>query len=243
MISSYSENLPSILEKKERLRVATQIIKVLKVHLGRLDNLVCLDMGCSSGIISNYLAAYFKQVVGVDVDESAIKIAKRGSIKTNLSFQVMTGENLQIKSETVDVVICNQVYNFVDDPKKLMDEIHRVLKKDGVCFFSGRNKLAIIEPQYSLPLLSWLPEKWGEAYLKLSGKSKIYFGKRYLTYWDLKKLVKKFKMIDLTISILRKPETYGFKSLIKYKNFLKMLPLNFLLPFVPNYIWLLKKER
>ncbi len=41
------------------------------------------------------------------------------------------GENLPFKDNSVDFVICNAVLEHVRDPKKIIDEIHRVLKSEG----------------------------------------------------------------------------------------------------------------
>lgn len=237
----YSEGVPKILEEKDRRRIANQILKVLSAELGSLNNLYCLDVGCSSGVIANELSKEFKRVVGIDVDKKAVELAKKMFKKKKLEFGIADGEELNFKSDTFDVVVCNQVYNFVDNPQKLIDEIHRVLKPGGVCFFSARNKLSIIEPQYKLPFLSILPSKIAEKYLQILKKGKVYFGKNYMYHMQLKKLVSKFSVTDYTTKILKDPEKYGFINLMRFKIIANILPLNQAIFVLPNFIWILKK--
>jgi 2-polyprenyl-3-methyl-5-hydroxy-6-metoxy-1,4-benzoquinol methylase len=226
----YSQGVPKILDEKERARVAKQIWGVVSSKITSPKRLNCLDVGSSSGVISNFLAGQFKNVTAVDIDENAIKIAKNKFKKKNLRFMITNIEELEFKSDSFDIIICNQVYNFVENPKKLMSEIHRVLKPNGTCFFGARNKFAIIEPQYNLPFGSWFP-------------SILPFGKKYLSYSELRKLLEKFDIDDYTIKILKNPRKYGFKKLEKYSLLTKYFPLKLFYNLIPNYIWMLEKKQ
>ena len=214
-IRFYSAGVPKILIEEDRARIAKQIQGVLKAHLGTLRALSCLDIGCSSGVITNLLADQFKKVIGIDVDQEALIIARQKYNKKNLKFIEMDGEELNFKNDSFDVVICSQIYNFVNDSNKLMEEIHRVIKLGGVCYFSSRNKYSLIEPQYNLPFLSWLPLKIARFYLKQFSGSDKYFGYKYLSYWGLKKLVSNFRIHDYTLRILMNPQKYNFDKLSK----------------------------
>lgn len=237
----YSQGVPRILDEAERLRIARQIMGVLRANLGKTKNLSCLDVGCSSGVITNFLASYFKSVVGIDVDEPAIKLAQKNYQKQNLKFYQVSDEKIKFADASFDVVVCNQVYNFVDNPPLLMSEIYRVLRPGGICFFSARNKYAIWEPQYNLPFLSWLPAPLAETYLKLTGRGNKFFGKNYLSYWGLRKLVSRFRVEDYTARILENPGKYGFIKLKKYSFFARFLS-DVALPLIPNFIWILEKQ-
>ncbi|MBX4206010.1 glycosyltransferase, partial [Candidatus Microgenomates bacterium] len=228
MSNYYSLGVEKILDQRGRIRIAKQIYRVLLSRLDNTKNLSCLDVGSSSGIISNFLSNYFKKVVGVDIDKHAVAIAKEEFKKRNLEFKTVVDETLPFKDNQFDVVVCNQVYNFVNNPQKLMLEIHRVLKPNGICFFGARNKWAIIEPQYNIPFGSWFPKL-------------LPFGKKYMGYAELKKLVSKFQINDLTIEILRNPNKYGYRNLKRYEKIAKVLPLNFFEFIIPNFIFILKK--
>jgi len=237
----YSNEISKILDSKGRLGIAKQIYSVVKDYCGDTKSLKCLDIACSSGVITNFMADKFQEVVGIDIDKFALKLAKKSFHRNNLRFDYMDAENTSFKENMFDVVVCNQVYNFVEHPRKLIKEIYRVLKPGGICFFSARNKLAIMEPQYGLPFLSWLPHRLGKIYIHLFKKGNEYFGEKYLSFTGLKRLVPDFKIIDYTTKVMRNPFRYQFNKLGKYKFLAKILPLDLILPFIPNYIWILKK--
>ena len=44
--------------------------------------------------------------------------------------------NIPVKNETFESVFSSQVLEHVPDPKKMVDEIHRVLKKNGICILT-----------------------------------------------------------------------------------------------------------
>lgn len=236
----YSEAVPKILNKKGRLRVAKQIVGVICFHLRETGKLSCLDIGCSSGVITSYLADYFGSITGIDVDLSALAIAKMTFKKRNLKFLEMDAAKLAFKNESFDVVIANQLYEFVKDDEKVFREIYRVLKKGGICFFGARNKYAIIEAQYKIPFLSWIPKIFADFIVRKLGRGKEFVGK-YRSHWTLKRLVKNFKVQDYTLKIIRNPSRYSFWSLEKFSFIAKILPIELFYPFIPNYIWILEK--
>ncbi len=89
----YSKNIPKILNRKERIRIAKQIYTVVSHHLGSTAKLTCLDIGCSSGVITCYLARHFAYVIGVDVDREALRLAERWS-RVASSLSPMSGGKL-----------------------------------------------------------------------------------------------------------------------------------------------------
>ncbi len=243
MVISYSREAPRILDFQERLKISAQIRTLLKKQIGDLSRLKCLDLGCSSGVITKELARDFQSVEGIDADIEAIAIAKEKYHTRNIRYRVMSGEHLTFKDNCFDVVICNQVYQFVDKPKLMVKEVYRVLKIGGICLMGARNKYSIYEAQTGIPLIHFLPVL-NKRIIKLPGKT--YFPANYLSYFSLKKLFDKFEINNLTSLILKSPDHYGFVSLSKYGPFFKLMPgflMELLMPLIPNYIFLLKKSR
>ncbi len=117
--------------------------------------------------------------------------------RDNLRFQVADALDLPFEDESFDVVICSHVYEHVPDPDRMFDEIFRVLRKDGICYFSAGNRLMWNEPHYNLPLLSVLPRPLAHVYIRLAGKARFYHEK-HLSYWGLKSLVRRFAVTDYT---------------------------------------------
>ena len=144
-----------------------------------------LDVGCSAGLITRTLASVSQLVVGVDIDPNAVAYAQLHRIADEPAlFTAASGEALPFASETFDIVVCNHVYEHVRDSRKLMDEVHRVLKPGGYCYFAGGHRLQLLEPHYRLPLLSWLPQTLADHYLRWSKRGEHY-REEFLLPWQL----------------------------------------------------------
>ncbi len=90
-----------------------------------------LEIGCSSGHLSGQLAALFptSHITGIDVYAPAIKEAQRRFPK--LSFIVADAHQLPFKNNLFDLVLCSETIEHVSNPKKMLHEIARVMKRDG----------------------------------------------------------------------------------------------------------------
>ena len=227
------------------MRVGQQILAVLEDHLRTrgLGNRSVLDIGCSSGIITSLLANYAGRTIGIDIDAEALRLARNESHRSNLDFLVMSGSTLDFPPESFDLVICNQVYYWLDDPDRLMAEIFRVLKPGGACFFASVNKYKLWEAQYRLPFLSFLPRGLADRYVRAMGKGER-FGCRYLSFWGLNRLCRSFVVHRYTARVLKDPVKYRFTKLSFVKSVTQSLPprlLEALEPLSPNFIWILEK--
>jgi 2-polyprenyl-3-methyl-5-hydroxy-6-metoxy-1,4-benzoquinol methylase len=143
-----------------------------------------------------------------------------------------------------DVVICARVYEHVPDAVMMMDEIYRILKPGGVCYFATGNRLNIIEPHYHLPFLSMIPRPLAHLYVKWLGKGSLYYEK-HLSYWALRALVRKFVIIDYTRSIIENPNRFSADYMLKtgaMKTRLAKWIVKHAYWLCPGYIWLLKKS-
>jgi SAM-dependent methyltransferase len=105
----------------------------------------------------------------------------------------------------LDVIVCSQGYEHVPYARKVMDEIFRVLKPEGVCYFAVTNRLSIEEHHYNLPFLSVIPRPLGHIYLRLAGKGK-YYCEKHLSYWGLRRLAARFDLIDYNDKVINDPE-------------------------------------
>lgn len=229
---------------ESRLRKADTILTVLyDYYQGNIENLDILDIGASTGIIDNFLADYFHTVIGADIDEPAINFARESFSKPNLKFIISDAMNIDKEDNCFDIILCSHVYEHVPDQIRLMNEIHRLLKTGGICYFSAGNRIRINEPHYNLPFLSLLPQSLANVYLRLMGKGSNYY-EEHRTYWGLKQLVNKFKIHDYTKIIINNPEKYKVNYILP-DNSLKLKTARFISEYiywlVPGYIWLLEK--
>ena len=118
-------------EVEGRVKKAKKVIKILRKHLGDLSNKNLLDIGCSSGIMTNHYADYFYEVDGLDIDQKAIEYARSNTKNKNINFILSPLEELQIEKR-YDVMICSHIYEHVPDSSILFQRIYDLLKPGGL---------------------------------------------------------------------------------------------------------------
>lgn len=241
----YSLASPKVLDPQDTKRVAHQIMAVLKSANPQLKflKLNCLDVGSSSGVIARYYAPFFKKTFCIDIDEHAISLGKERYANEKLILKVFDGQHIPYPKSYFDIVILRRVLSSLIKPKKLIEEVYRVLKPGGLCYFEEVNKIRLLEPEYKLPLLAFFPPTITRLVLSLMGIKKYYFG-LYRTYWQLKSLLDKFIITDFTPDILKNPAQFKFNRLVPFTPILSRIPfkiLSFLTYLSPNFIWVLKK--
>ena len=242
----FSEKYPQAVYNREaRRKKAKTIMAVLKDFFGTNFRSHCiLDVGCSSGIMADYFSDYFGEVIGVDIDASAVQYARNHFPKSNLAFNIGDAMDIRWPKNYFDVVVCAHVYEHVPDADRLMREIYRVLKPGGVCYFSAGNRLAVREPHYNLPFLSVMPRYFAHRYMRITGKGDFYYEK-HLSYWGLKRLSQNFEQIDYTKKVIKNPELFCADYMIKHgtiKFSLAKLIADHVYWICPSFIWLLRKQ-
>ena len=100
-----------------------------------------LDVGCGCGYGTYYLALKgAASVLGIDRAHEAIEFARTHYRHTSLKFAVMDAYNLALEG-TFDLVTCFEVFEHVEKPRRLLEEICRVVRDDGLALISTPNRL------------------------------------------------------------------------------------------------------
>jgi SAM-dependent methyltransferase len=142
------------------------------------------DLGAGTGIIKKELEVITdRHIVGFDIDTSFVVQPERMVAADAL--------RLPVAEATFDFVVLNHVYEHVEDQAGLFRELHRVLASGGEAYVSAGNRLAVLEPHYRLPFLSWLPSGLADLYVRLSGRGRAYRDIRFLTYGRLTRLMRR----------------------------------------------------
>jgi 2-polyprenyl-3-methyl-5-hydroxy-6-metoxy-1,4-benzoquinol methylase len=241
----YSSSHASTRDFARRRQKAKKMLAVLSDQLGeQMSEASVLDVGCSHGVISNALAECTRQVIGLDIDQAAVNWATENHRRDNLRFQLGDGLGLDFEPDTFDLVICNQIYEHVADARHLMNEIHRVLKPGGLCYFSATNRFLLIEQHYNLPLLSVIPKPLAHLMLRLLGRGDEYY-ETHLTLWQLRNRCAEFEIIDYTARILADPVRFEATDMLKPGSPTQaaaILVARWAYWLFPGYIWLLRKK-
>jgi 2-polyprenyl-3-methyl-5-hydroxy-6-metoxy-1,4-benzoquinol methylase len=225
---------------------AEKAIAVLSDYLGadRLGKLRLLDIGCSVGLMTARYSETFGEVLGVDIDSPAVAHARECFTAPNLSFEVRDAMDTGLPAENFDVVTCAHIYEHVPDAQRLLDEIHRVLKPGGVCFFAAQNRFTLMEPHYRLPLLSVLPKPLADIYYRAAGKGDRYYEK-LRSLGELRRLVQKFRIVDYTAEVIRDPAKYHATEMIAPGSVMQTVAhilIRRAYFLCPTYIWVLVKD-
>ena len=132
-----------------------------------------LDVGCGNGGVAAQLAVHVARIAGVDPEPWDGWRAFREA-HSNLELHAGCYRDLTglFGAGSVDVVVCNQVYEHVDDPMALLSSIYDVLKPGGACYFAGPNLLWPIEPHVFWPFVHWFPRGFAQRVMRVSGSRK-----------------------------------------------------------------------
>lgn len=104
-----------------------------------------LDLACGYGRLSIPLAEYGYTVTGIDITPIFIQKAKQEANKLNLNIEFKTADmrNIPYPDASFDHVICmwNAFSEITDeqDQIRVISEIYRVLKKEGLAVIEMRN--------------------------------------------------------------------------------------------------------
>lgn len=116
-----------------RLRYA-QYIKLLSPKIkGKVK---ILDIGCYNGSLTDLLPKTV-EYLGIDFDESALKIAESKGLKV-IKFNLHNVE--LILKDKFDIIVVAEVLEHLLNPGKLMEQVKNLLGNDGVVLISVPNE-------------------------------------------------------------------------------------------------------
>ena len=120
-----------------RIDTKTRMLVILRLlNNTELEGLV-LVCGCGVGVECKVLGDLGNNVVGLDIDRKAIKVAS--SNVPGVSFLVGDATMLPFKDDSFSQIVCSAVLEHIPDDKSAILEMQRTLRKEG--------KLAITTPR------------------------------------------------------------------------------------------------
>lgn len=116
------------------LTVATQ---ALLQTIGDVQGLTICDLACGEGHLTRRLAHEARSVVGIDISESLINIARQKEHVSNTRFVVDDAQLLTSQSDgSFDRIICNLALMDIPDLRAVCVAVHRILRQSGHFTFS-----------------------------------------------------------------------------------------------------------
>lgn len=115
-----------------------------------------LDSGCGFGETLLRLAANFPnaEFTGVDLSEPLLELANSSAAEANLSSRVKFTKadvhKLPYPDDHFDVVLNINMLHLITDPVKMLNELERVLRKDGHLFIADirRSGIGLVEKEF-----------------------------------------------------------------------------------------------
>ncbi|MEJ1298217.1 MAG: class I SAM-dependent methyltransferase [Candidatus Sedimenticola sp. (ex Thyasira tokunagai)] len=100
------------------------------LYAGKEKATVVLDLGCGTGMISKLLSDRGFRVIGIDVSFESLRILARQGAQ--LPVIQARAERLPISNGCLQSVVCLGVWRHFTNPQKVLDEVARVLDRDGI---------------------------------------------------------------------------------------------------------------
>ncbi len=98
----------------------------------RIKNKDVLEIATGPGLLAKHVAPYARKIIATDYSDGMIAEARKGTYSGNLVFEKADAAELPYQDDSFDVVIIANALHIVPDPKKVLKEIDRVLKPDGL---------------------------------------------------------------------------------------------------------------
>ncbi len=118
-----------IADKDNIMRFAYKRLEIIKTLTNKFESL--LDIGCAYGFFLEAAGNIFKNVMGIEINEAAVKYAKN-----KLKLNVTKKDILSFKTnEQYDVITLWYVFEHIAEPYTVMKKISSMIKQGGlVCF-------------------------------------------------------------------------------------------------------------
>jgi len=112
------------------------------IHFDEWKDRDVLDVGCGAGVEVVRFARAGARVTGVDIADSAITLARQNLGHQGLSarLDVVDGEHLPYANDSFDLVFAHGVVQYTGNDRRMVAEIHRVLRPGGLAVFQGYNR-------------------------------------------------------------------------------------------------------
>jgi 2-polyprenyl-3-methyl-5-hydroxy-6-metoxy-1,4-benzoquinol methylase len=154
-----------------RFGLVKQKIEWMLGKAGRAgEKLDVVDIGCGAGTQSLMWAESGHRVIGIDINEPLVGIARKRLAQKGLKarFDVGSATSLPYADASFDVVLIPELLEHVADWQSCIDEALRVLRPRGIIYLSTTNWLCPKQQEFDLPMYSWYPGPLKRYCVKLS---------------------------------------------------------------------------
>ena len=117
-------------------------IPALFSMMPNLKDKIILDLGCGFGEhCKRFVESGAKKVIGIDISEKMLEIAKQENADSKITYINMPMENISQLNEKFDIVVSSLAFHYVQDFSGVVKNIYDMLNENGVFLFSQENPL------------------------------------------------------------------------------------------------------
>ncbi|MDQ5921317.1 MAG: 2-polyprenyl-6-hydroxyphenyl methylase / 3-demethylubiquinone-9 3-methyltransferase [Pseudomonadota bacterium] len=137
-------------------------LKFMQNHVDSLANKKIIDIGCGGGILAEGMASLGAIVTAIDLSKQSIATAKLHLFESRLNIIYectdVTSKAQEYAGE-FDILTCMEMLEHTSDPEDIIDQCSRLLKPDGLGFFSTINRnlksyaLGVVAAEYIINII------------------------------------------------------------------------------------------
>ena len=110
--NNFSAQYRQMYDVEVRIKKAKKTLSILNDFLKNTENLTLLDLGCSTGIMTNQYSKIFNNTLGIDIDKSAVDYANKNYKNNHLEFHNSSYEDISPKKKKFDVIILAVAHDY-----------------------------------------------------------------------------------------------------------------------------------
>jgi SAM-dependent methyltransferase len=110
-------------------------------HLGHVEGLRILEIGCGRGAFARYLQDQGAEVVAADFSPRAVELARELGCRRSIVADI---QDIPLPDQSFDLVISLETLEHVPDPDKGLQELVRVTKVGGRLLVTTPNYLSLV---------------------------------------------------------------------------------------------------
>lgn len=137
----------ALLRQESKIKVPWVSERISRHFAGRNEEQIrVLDVGCGAGFLSNALAEQGFSVAGLDISEDSLQVARRHDRTQSVNYVAGDAYKLPFQDHSFDVVVATDFLEHVEEPERVIAEIGRILRPNGLFFYHtfNRNWLAYL---------------------------------------------------------------------------------------------------
>lgn len=229
------------IDRESRRRKAAKIVTILE-RRAPLKAARVLEIGTGAGIIAAVLA----EAAGPDGAVESVDVVDVRVETDGYHYQRVDGTELPFSDHSFDFVVSNHVIEHTGEPAEQrhhLAETARVLRPGGVAYLAVPNRYGPIEPHFKLPLLSWLPARLADRYVRAAARG-THYDCRPLTRRELRTMARAAGLLvdECTLEATRLVRDLEAGPLARKVLGAPDAVLRVGLPVIPTFVFLLRRN-